>query len=156
MKKQTVIGLLMATVLFAGCTTAPEKKADNKSLPVIEAGAAQKTADAFMTQFLAALKAGDSKKLDTALLSESVAKNLTQASFSKYCEGVDKHLGKVINSVYVCALSNPLYRTFTWKLTMERKSVKPDGKPIIADILFHIQIIRVDDQYKVLNFIINR
>ena len=39
---------------------------------------------------------------------------------------------------------------------MERKSVKPDGKPIIADILFHVQIIRVDDQYKVLNFIINR
>jgi hypothetical protein len=156
MKKQTVMGLLMATVLFAGCTTAPEKKAENKSLPVIEAGAAQKTADAFMTQFLAALKAGDCKKLDTALLSESVTKNLTQASFSKYCEGVDKHLGKVINSVYVCDLSNPLYRTFTWKLTMERKSVKPDGKPIIADILFHVQIIRVDDQYKVLNFIINR
>ena len=156
MKKAILMILSGIMLVLAGCTTAKQPPEKQKPLPVINAVDAKAAADAFMTQFLAAVKDKDCQKLNVNLLSERVAQNMTPAAFSKYCDGFAKHLGQIVRSTYVCDLSSPLCRSFIWKLTLERKLADPKDQTIIVDVLFQVQVIRVDDKYKILNFIITR
>ena len=155
MKKAILMILSGIVLILSGCTTT-KQPAKPKPLPEINAVDAKAAADAFMTQFLAAVKDKDCQKLNVNLLSEQVAKNMTPSSFARYCDGFSKHLGQIIRSTYMCDLSNPLYRSFVWKLTLERKLANQEAENIIVDVLFQVQVIRIDDKYKISNFIITR
>ena len=155
--KKTLFLMAAAVVIFvSGCTSVSHSPAPKPVLPQIDLQPAHAAADKFTAQFLSALADNNCKEINTALLTDTVAKNMTQDSFSKYSSGIGKHLGKVVKSVYVCDLNNPLYRSFIWKLSFERKTAAPESKIIAADVLFQVQVVKVDDQYKILNFIITR
>ena len=157
MKKTIFYAALTAAVLLTGCTGMKQTTAGkNAKLPEIQLEEAQNTANTFMAQFLTAIRQKECQKINKAILTETVAANMTPDSFAKYSSGIEKHFGKAVNSVYVCDLSNPLYRSFIWKLTFERQTSDPAAKPIVADVLFQVQVVRIDNGYKVLNFIITR
>ena len=155
MKKITFAAGILSAFLLTGCAvTKPEPL---RQLPVIENDKAKITAELFMQQFLSAIQNDDSSVFDKKILVESIADNIGQNTFSQYRSDMIKHLGKITRDQYVCSLANPLYHSFVWKLTCQRKpESKENNEMITAEVLFHVQIVHADDQYKVLNFIITR
>ena len=152
--KLSVIAAAAVILFSAGCGTFVQPQS-GRPLPVIENDKAKVAAEQFFEQFIDAVKNNDGSMIQKDLLVDSIAENIGKAAFAQYCDDMKKHLGNVTAAEYICTLNNPLYHSFIWKLTCERES-RENKPPVKLEILFHIQIVFADEQYKVLNFIITR
>jgi len=76
-------------------------------------------------------------------------KRITKKMFEKRLAVLKQRMGVLSSQKFITVLNQNLFRTYVWKTEFIRHK---DKKPVTVEEIFRITILKLDDQYYVLNF----